>query len=530
MRGVDPRLAERYHRLGYWENQTFCNYLERNIERWPDRLAVIDSTRRVTWREMGERVERTAAGLLHLGVQAGDTVAVQIPNRVEFFYLRFALQRIGARALTLAADLREGDLAPALRAAGCWVVVTPLEYRGFNYFGMFHRLREHVPTLKQIVLVDDGESMAVPSISQWIERADITDLAAVGPGIGPNEVDLLMLTSGTTGMPKLCGRTANVFAYRARTMNERIGLTAEDRLLSLAPITQGIGQLFGLACFMVSGATLVLLERFAPEEALRAIEREEVTVAAGVPTHALRMMACGHVGEVDLRRLRLFVLGAAGCPPAKQRELERTLGCATLNYYGMAEIGIPAIPFANDPPSIRHETSGRILPGMEVKFVDEDGSAMAPGECGEVLVRGPGVSMGYLGDNEGNDRLFDAEGWGHTGDLGYLDRDNILHVVGRKKDIIIRGGLNIVPREIEDLIASHPSVRQVAVIGLPDPELGERACVVAALRPGHRLALNELVDFLRTHEISTYKLPERLEIVDELPVTAIGKIDRRNLR
>ena len=527
---VQPELARQYEQQGYWENVSFHGYLRRNAQRTPDRLAVIDSHASVTWAQLLDRVDRTATGLLALGIRAGDTVGLQIPNRIEFFDVRFALVRIGVRALTLAPDLRDKELAGALQNSQCRALISLSDYRGFDHRAMFERLQPQVPSLQWSVLADASAESGLPSLRQWLQSpADHARLAQV-PELPAQEVDLLMMTSGTTGLPKLCGRTPNVFAYRARGMDERIGLRAEDRLLSLAPITQGVGQLFGLACTLVAGATVVLLEKFDADEAVEAIARKRVTMIAGVPTHVLRMMASPAMEHADLSRLRLIVTGAAACPPAKQREIEERFGCPTLNYYGMGEIGIPAIPRAGDPPAIRHETSGPMIDGMELRVVDDLGNDLPPGERGELLVRGPAASSGYLGDDEGNARLFDAQGWAHSGDLGYLDAGGVLHIAGRKKDLIIRGGLNIVPKELEDLISTHPAVRQVAVIGVPDVELGERACAVASMRPGHSIDLPGLIAFIKERGISTYKLPERLEIQDDLPLNPIGKVDVRAIK
>jgi non-ribosomal peptide synthetase component E (peptide arylation enzyme) len=530
MVSVHPDLARKYEQLGYWENISFHGYLRRHAERTPNRLAIIDSMNRVTWGELDDRVTRTAVGLLEMGIRSGDTVALQSTNRIEFFDMRFALQRIGVRALTLAPDLRDNEVSSALFKSNCVAFVSLSKYRGFDYCEMFKRLSSAIPSLRWHVLIDNLANNPQPSMPQWLEKAcDSSSLAKVAE-LAASEVDLLMLTSGTTGLPKLCARNANVFSYRARTMDERIGLCGEERLLSLAPITQGVGQLFGLACPLVVGATVVLMEKFDPHEALLLAEREKVNVIAGVPTHLLRMMSIPEIGQQKFEYLRLIVTGAASCPPAKQREMEELFGCRTLNYYGMGEIGIPAIPYANDPPHIRHETSGRMLAGMELRIVGNQGEDLPAGQRGELLVRGPAASAGYVSDDEANALLFDKQGWARSGDLGQVDDQGVLHILGRKKDLIIRGGLNIVPRELEDLISTHPSVRQVAVIGIPDAELGERACAVASLRPGHVLELAQLVEFLRLHEISTYKLPEILEIRDELPLNPIGKVDARALK
>jgi non-ribosomal peptide synthetase component E (peptide arylation enzyme) len=309
---------------------------------------------------------------------------------------------------------------------------------------------------------------------------------------------------------------------------ERHALTPEDTILGLAPITRGVGYL-AVGTALVSGAKLVLLEKFSAEEALKWMAQERVTVALGVPTEIIKILSCPDLSKYNFRTLRCFTNGGASLPHSVAEELALKLNCKVMSGYGAVEGGLPTWTSLDDPPEKAYTTVGRTLRGMEVAVFDESGKEVPPGEMGEVVYRGANCSLGFYKNIEDYWKLFAPGGWFLSGDLGQIDRDGYLKIIGRKKEIIIRGGANISPQEIEEILQTHPKIEQVVVVKMPDKVMGEKACAYVIPKGNGTISFEEMISFLRERNLATYKFPERLEVVRAFPMTASEKVLKKEL-
>ncbi|HTW99272.1 MAG TPA: fatty acid--CoA ligase family protein, partial [Acidimicrobiales bacterium] len=341
----------------------------------------------------------------------------------------------------------------------------------------------------------------------------------------PEEIVQIALTSGTTGAPKLASLSARLKQLTFEGFTARLQMVAGDGVLPLSPISQGVGEMSLYALRL--GACLVMAHepRFDAEQALRLVASSRPTVLSGVPTMISRMLHCPV--EADLSALRLTAVAGAPMPPEVAAAWEQRSGAPVCSFYGAMDIGQLAVGSPDDPVEQRWHSVGRPHEAAEVLVCDPDGRPLQAGEVGEVCMRGPLVQDRYWGEEAGP---YAADGWAHFGDLGYLDTDGFLHVVGRTKDIVIRGGNNINPFELEAMLSDHPAVAEACLVGVPDPDLGERAVVFVVVRPGQRVSLDELLAFLASRGLARYKWPERLVVLDELPLGASGKVARRALR
>lgn len=533
---LTPEMIERYTGAGYWGNRIWPDYIEETASRSPDRAAVLDARGSLTHREFRDAIDRLALHLLELGIRKEDRFAVQLPNWREFLLMRFALAKIGAVTLPLPIDWRSKEVEYALAATECAGVVVAAVYRGRNYVEEQESMAVGVPSLRiRVVLQEGGEARPgwvslAPLLQDPIEhRAGIERLKALRPGA--NEVDMVVPTSGSSAAPKLVVRTPNSFLATTRQFVEYRGfLSEEDVVAGLAPISRGMGYYVGVAAPILAGSTMALLERFSPEAALEWLASTRATVAVAVPTQIVKMLQVPNLDRYDLTALRMVVNGGAAMPAGVAQDAERRFGCVLLSAYGSVEGATPFCTAADNPPHKRYTTVGRAMPGMDVRVVDEQNREVPPGTSGEVVYRGPGLSLGLWRDPDAYRALFDPDGWFRTGDLGAFDDEGYLSIVGRKKEIIIRGGINISPQEVEGLLHECPGVRQVAVVKMPDPVLGERCCAYVVAHPDHRITVETLSAFLDGRGVAKYKFPERVELRNELPTTPDGgKVLRRAL-
>jgi non-ribosomal peptide synthetase component E (peptide arylation enzyme) len=397
---------------------------------------------------------------------------------------------------------------------------------------MAENLWKELPKLKYVVAI--GETLSKCSqrmtlFNSLLSSVSNKELARLNPiQISPNEVDIIPSSSGSTAFPKVVLRTPNQVEAMVVPIAERHAITAEDTILGMAPITRGVGYL-AVAMAMVSGAKLILQERFLPEDTLKLISEERVTVALGVPTEMIKLLAFPDLEKYDVRSLRCFTNGGAPLPPAVAEELASKLKCKVMSGYGAVEGGLPTWTSLEDPPEKAYTTVGRTLPGMEMAIFDEAGNRVPPGETGEVVYRGANCSLGFYKNLEDYRKLYDPQGWFFSGDLGQIDKDGYLKIVGRKKEIIIRGGANISPQEIEEILHTHPRIEQVAVVKMPDKVMGEKACAYVIPKPNQTISFEEMISFLKEKNLATYKFPERLEVVRAFPMTASEKVLKKEL-
>jgi acyl-CoA synthetase (AMP-forming)/AMP-acid ligase II len=524
------RLTEatsaRWRGAGLWSDETFASLLASRVREAPEREVLCDGTHRLSYRALADGIDRMAARLRALGIGAGDVVTIQLPNWVEFALTFFALERLGAVAVTVSVDFRSRELAYIMRFSGAKMLVCCAVFRGFDHLAMAEALRAELPAL------------AVIGVLRGAPRAGMASLDDVLAGSGPpagflpvaQSADTVMrmaFTSGTTGNPKGVMHSHNTTLAAARILNGDIGLGASDVMMVWLPVGLNWGYLTLVQC-VLAGGRAVLLERFRPADAVALIERERVTYVPTAPASLTAILQEPDLAKRDLSSLRLVVSGGASAPVETIRAWRRVAPGCLLELLGMLETGYQTYTRASDDPERVAGSVGTPASHMGLRLIDADGSDVAPGQEGEICCDGPSVHLGYHANPTANADAFLPDGWFRSGDLGMIDGDGNLRIVGRLKEMINRGGKKFFPREIEEILYTHPKVLYAAIVGIPDDRLGERNCLCLVPKPGTPPSLDELLAFLGD-SVATYKLPEQLELFEQLPFTPTGKIQRHQL-
>lgn len=517
-----PELVARYVEADLWQGRCVHELVDEHAERTPAKEAMCDQTRRLRYADLVAESTSLARFLLDLGVGRGDCVAVQSGNAVELVVAHLACSRVDATFVPLSDAWRQTELRHLLTVSRAPVILVPPAGER-DFLAEAESIRASLPALRFAASFGgDGDADLRTVLARRAEPVAVETDAS-----GPRYV---MASSGTTNVPKLSlWSDDNLWAFH-RAWAEAVELGPDDRTVGLAPAGTGaIGYVYGVLFPLLAGGTSVLVERWEPAAALELIARERPTVLAAVPTQIVKLLQ--HPASRTLRPAELRAVTNAGAPmpPEAAAELEERWSCRIQTVYGATDGGVPLMTRLDDPAEKRRTTVGRVLPLTDLLLVDGDLRPVAPGEPGEILWRGPTKSFGYLNDPERTEEMF-PDGFYRSGDLGALDADGYLRIVGRAKDLIIRGGQNISPREVEEAVGAHPAVAEAAAVGVPDPVYGERVCVAVALRDGRTLELAELVSFLELRQIATFKLPERLEIFAELPRNASGKTSKDDVR
>jgi cyclohexanecarboxylate-CoA ligase len=519
-------LADDYRRAGHWRGETLWRVFEATAARVCDRIALVDGDARPTFGDLATCATRVAAGLASLGVRAGDVVSVQLPNWHETIVADLAIARLGAVLSPVLPIHRERELGFVLREAGSRVLVIPGRLRDCDHQDLVETVRRDAPALEHVIVVRDEPRAGAHA---WTTLA--TDPApAPAPAGDADAVALLLYTSGSTADPKGVLHTHETLLAEARSLGPVHGITDADTTLMPSPLAHISGIVHALLVPCVFGTRAVLMERWDPARALALIASERVTYMVGAPTFLRDLAGHPDLAAHDVSSFRLFSCGGADVDPTLVREAAAKLGCVAKRVYGSSEFPTVTTTGPDDPPARRIDSEGRPIGAAEIRLVDDAGRAVAADVEGEVLARGPECFVGYR-TAELNAETFTPDGWLRTGDLGIVDADGFLRITGRKKDIVIRKGENISAREVEDLVATHPAVAEVAVVGVRDPAAGEIACAVVRLRASATApTLADLTAHLLAQGLSKRKLPERLEIVTDFPRAPSGKILKRALR
>jgi acyl-coenzyme A synthetase/AMP-(fatty) acid ligase len=522
---VDPRQRQAYLDAGLWTQDTLVARLRNTSVTEPDRVAVVDQggQRQVSYADLQRDVNRACHLLAGLGAQPGDVIGVQLPNWYETVVLDLAVLSLGCTLNPMLPIYRSREIGHMLRTAGTKIILTPDEYRRFSHRAMIESLRADVPGLAHhLVIADPG---ATPDAFRQLLEGYPDDPFHVG--LDAEDVSELMFTSGTEAAPKAIMHTEYTANFAVRATATTMGLTDRDVVWIPSPIGHSTGFNFGLRVALYHGLTLVLQDQWDAAEAVRLVHDFQCSYTVAATTFLAGVVAAAQESQIDISSMRLF--GSGGSPvPAALVEDAAQLGITVLRLYGSTEVFIGSWNRPDSPWQKRVSTDGLPFDGMRIEVRDDQGEP-APGP-GEIFIHGPSTCVGFFEDPERTAATFGPGGWVSSGDLGVLDADGYLTIVGRKKEIIIRGGLNVAPREVEDVISTLPQVASVAVVGLPDDRLGEIGCACVVLAPGASLTLQELTGALREMGLAAYKLPERLEIVDEIPMTATGKIQKHVLR
>ena len=524
-------FAARYRAEGYWEDRALRDVFDETFSRYGDRVAIIDGGQSVTYSELNDRATRLALNLFDEGFQPLDRVVVQLPNVVEFVYLYFALQKIGCIPIMALPTHRYREMSQFAELSGAVACVTPDKIKDFDYCELVRRIRDAHKTVKFGIILGDAPGGFL-SLTEMIERPSrrpVSDLKSIR--IDPEDPAVFQLSGGTTGIPKLIPRTHNDYIYNSKIASAVSGVGAAEVFLDVLPLAHNLPLACpGLQGYLLHGGTFVLSNSTRGEDVFTLIERHRVTHIAVVPALLIRLINDPLIARFDLSSLRVIQSGGQRLQPEVRRRTKELIPSVTVQEnFGMAEGLLMFVRF-DDPEDVRMETVGRPLsPHDEVKLVDDDDNEVAPGQVGELLARGPYTLRGYFGVPEYNARSFTSDGYYRSGDLMRLHPSGNYIVEGRKKDLINRGGEKISAEEIENLILTHPAVQNVACVPMPDPVLGERMCAYAILRGGNTLTLPELAAFLMNEEIAKHKLPERLEIVDDFPLSPFGKVSKKDL-
>ena len=521
-------LIARYQQSGHWGSETFYAILSARAAAHPDRIAIVDRGRRVTYAELKTRVDRVATGFAALGIGSGDVVTIQLPNWVEFAYVFFALERLGAVANQIGPDFRSREVDYILRFSESRAFVCPARFKSFDYVKMIGELRAGLPELKAVCVLGSpsgGATSGLVSLDALVENT--AAVPAPGAGQGANDVMRMAFTSGTTGNPKGVIHSHNTTLSTCRTLNADMGVSPDEVFLIYLPLGLNWGYLT-LVQTVMAGARAVLLDHFTARAALELIQRERVTYIPTAPASIIAMLNDPELGRFDLSSLRVIITGGASCPIETIREFRARMRGHLIELYGMLETGFHTYTRLDDDPEAVTGTVGTVSSGLGLRLIDESGHDVAAGAEGEIAALGPSVHLGYHKNPPANAELFTSDGWFRTGDLGQFDRAGNVKIVGRLKEMINRGGKKFFPREIEEILYTHPKILHAAIVGVPDSRLGERNCLCVIPRPGQTIALDEVVGYLKDG-VATYKLPETIEIFDELPFTPTGKIQRHVL-
>jgi len=519
-----PPLAAAYRQAGQWRGETIWAAFAATTGRAGAKTAVVEDTTRTSFGALAAATERLAGSLAALGLGSEDVVAFQLPNWTETLVVLLACARLGAVANPILPIHRRRELRFILGEAGARVLFIPGRHRDLDHRELIRDLRPELPALEHVVVVRDDPAHGMRG---W---AALPAAAAPAPPAEAGAIALLIYTSGTTAEAKGVLHSHDTLLAEARSLEPVHGIGAADTVLMPSPLTHISGIVHALLVPAVFGSTVVLMDRWEAGDGLGRIAAERVTYMVGAPTFLRDLAHHPALATYDTSSLRLFSCGGADVDPALVRDAAARLGCVAKRAYGSTEFPTITTTGPDDPPERRVDSDGRPIGAAEIRLVDEDGRPVAAGCEGEILARGPECFLGYRNPAL-NPEAFTADGWFRTGDLGTLDGAGYLRITGRKKEIIIRKGENISARELEELIAAHSAVAEVAVIGLPDPAAGEIACAVLRARAGARApSLAELAAHLTAQGLSRRKLPERLEVVEDFPRTASGKIVKRALR
>lgn len=530
--------------------RTLGELIDRASENWPNHEAVVYKDGRITYREVQQRAKRLAASLLRLGVRKGDKVSILLTNLPQWFYGEYAVDKIGGVVVPLNTRYSLRELEYILSHSDSTTLIMMDRFQKIDYMAMLREICPELeacalgdlrsprfPFLKNLIVSGGQRYKGTLDLAELIEsgRTDRDDGVAVAQSkVEPDDIAHLPYTSGTTGSPKGVMTTHHQYLrFNLGFIKGIGGFTEKDRLCVAAPFSHNFGNSQGILTPAICGATSVLVEAFDARRCLELIERERCTFFAGSPTMYVRMLRDEDFSKYDLSSLRSGLIAAAPAPVTVIQEIQSKMGIRTLvNGYGMTENSVgTSMTRPGDPPEVLSATVGRPLwPDYEVKVVDtKTGADLPRGRQGELCTRGPLIMKGYYKIPEETARLMDSKGWFHTGDLAVIDEQGYIRITGRLGDVFMPGGLNVSPEEVEDVLYTHPKIKQVAVLGVPDDELGEAGVAFVHLKAGHVATDREIIGFCRGR-LANFKIPKYVLFSRDFPMTTSGKVQRFILR
>ncbi|HBA8375368.1 TPA: medium-chain fatty-acid--CoA ligase [Escherichia coli] len=518
-----------YRQQGLWGDASLADYWQQTARAMPDKIAVVDNHgASYTYSALDHAASCLANWMLAKGIESGDRIAFQLPGWCEFTVIYLACLKIGAVSVPLLPSWREAELVWELNKCQAKMFFAPTLFKQTRPVDLILPLQNQLPQLQQIVGVDKlAPATSSLSLSQII--ADNTPLTTAITTHG-DELAAVLFTSGTEGLPKGVMLTHNNILASERAYCARLNLTWQDVFMMPAPLGHATGFLHGVTAPFLIGARSVLLDIFTPDACLALLEQQRCTCMLGATPFVYDLLNVLEKQPADLSALRFFLCGGTTIPKKVARECQQ-LGIKLLSVYGSTESSPHAVVNLDDPLSRFMHTDGYAAAGVEIKVVDDARKTLPPGCEGEEASRGPNVFMGYFDEPELTARALDEEGWYYSGDLCRMDEAGYIKITGRKKDIIVRGGENISSREVEDILLQHPKIHDACVVAMPDERLGERSCAYVVLKaPHHSLSLEEVVAFFSRKRVAKYKYPEHIVVIEKLPRTASGKIQKFLLR
>jgi len=530
--------------------ETIGNYFDRTCESNPEIDALVVRHQNVRWsyQQLQEQVNSLAAGLLALGIQTGDRVGIWGPNSAEWVMVQLATAKIGAIMVCINPAYRTYELEYALNKVECDTIITAEQFKSSDYLGMLQTLAPELadcepcalqsktlPHLKRVIRMGKGKSPGMLNFEDVCAMGSAEHharLAQLAAELRPDDAINIQFTSGTTGNPKGATLSHCNILNNGYLTGAAMDLSPQDRLCIPVPLYHCFGMVLSVLACVAHGATMVFPgEAFDPLDTLKAVEEERCTALHGVPTMFIMELDHPSFSQFDLSSLRTGIMAGAPCPVEVMRRLISEMHMDDiLIAYGQTEVSpINNMTLPNDSLERRTETVGRAVPWVEIKVIDDAGRVVRVGEKGEICTRGYSVMQGYWNDPERTAETIDAGGWLHSGDLAVMDGDGYVQIVGRIKDMIIRGGENIYPREIEEFLYQHPAISEVQVFGVPDEKMGEEVCAWIQLNAGHELSADDVKDYCRD-KITHFKIPRYIDFVDEYPMTVTGKIQKFVMR
>ncbi|GAB25449.1 putative fatty-acid--CoA ligase [Gordonia polyisoprenivorans NBRC 16320 = JCM 10675] len=531
-----------YYATGQWSDQNFTELLRERAVSHASKVFITDGDNALTFTELYDATQSLALGLHRKGLRQGDRVAVQLPNWAAFVVAAGALARIGAVMVPIMPIYRKDEVSHVVSDAEIKLAIAPAQFRGFDYVSMFDEIRRDSATLQTIVAVRAAQDSRADLAAREIEifedflvggiDNDAID-AELDVRVHPDDPFVIVYTSGTTSRPKGCLHTFNTYASGARALTVAFGHTENDVQFGPSPITHTTGLVTSVLIPLLAGAATHVMPEWSPAAGLADIEKYGCTAAVTATTFLQTLIAAAEDDpHADLSSLRVWTCAGSPIPSAVVENAKAKLPTAAiLSLYGRSENLTTTTCAITDSPERAITSDGSALPGAEVKVVGPDGLEVPRGTEGDVAYRGPSHMIEYLNRPQDTEDLYTPDGFSRSGDLGVMDPDGFVRVTGRTKDIVIRGGMNISVREIEDKLANHPDLLALAVVGMPDEKLGEKVCCYVVVKEGHTAPTVEaLRTYLTDRGVAIQKTPERVIAIDELPMTATGKIQKHVLR
>ncbi len=527
-------MIDGWVRAGYWTGTTTIDLFEAHAEARPDEISIVDARRRLTWGEARAAVDGFARMLAAMALDRDTPVVMQLPNSVEESLLRLALKRLGLLAAYVPAVWRGAELEAVVDLLKPGAMVVPGRFRDTDMVGLARAMRRRHEAMN-VVVVDPGDE-AADCIAISLDGAGAPDDGGAAPGedrrYGPHEVTKLVVTSGSTGTPKLVERPEQQELLWAKGVAARIGMTGDDVIGGFVPMSGGPGY-HAWGGWLVTGARLVLTDGFAPEALLPAIEGERVSAIMTAPAILARLADSPLLAEFDTGSVRVIRTGSANLPPAVIEKAEDRLGCLVVKAGGAMEACSFGQVGIDDPDEIRLGASiGRVMDGGEIRVVDGEGRALPAGEAGELWIRGPATSSGYFRNAQATVEAWGTlgpDGWFRTGDVATIDQDGYVALIGRIKEMINRGGMNVFPLELESILTEHKKILEAAIVGIPDDTLGEVPCLCVIQTGEDGIALEEVTEFLAARGLARYKFPVRVEPFADFPRGQTMRVNRRRL-